>query len=80
MTVIDARVQYRQDTPQGPFRRWNVNVNGWTAWNYDRDHTGKGGNVNGSFQFKNFWTGYAGVNLDGSAYSMSPACVGIGAP
>jgi hypothetical protein len=62
-------LQYRQDTPQGPFRRWNVNLNGFTAWNYDWDHTGKGGNVNGSFQLKNFWNGYAGVNLEGSAYS-----------
>jgi hypothetical protein len=62
-------VQYRQDTPQGPFRRWNVNLNGWTGWNYDWDHTGLGGNVNGSFQLRSFWQGYAGVNLDGSAYS-----------
>jgi hypothetical protein len=62
-------VQYRQDTPQGPFRRWNVNLNGWTARNYDWDRTGLGGNVNGSFQLQNFWQGYAGVNLDGSGYS-----------
>ena len=62
-------VQYRQDSPQGPFRRWSVNLNGFTAWNYDRDNTGLGGNVNGSFQLQNFWTGYAGVNLDASAYS-----------
>lgn len=62
-------VQYRQDTPQGPLRRWNVNVNGFTSWNYDWDHTGKGGNVNGSFQLKNFWQGYGGVNIDGAGFS-----------
>ncbi|HSG06837.1 MAG TPA: DUF5916 domain-containing protein [Longimicrobiales bacterium] len=62
-------VQYQQSTPQGPFRRWNVNLNAFTAWNYDWDHTSMGGNVNGSFQFKNFWHGYAGVNLDGGGYS-----------
>ena len=62
-------VQYRQDTPQGPFRRWNVNLNGWTAWNYDWDHTSLGGNVNSSFQLRNFWQGYAGVNFDGPGYS-----------
>ncbi|HKJ03402.1 MAG TPA: DUF5916 domain-containing protein, partial [Longimicrobiales bacterium] len=56
-------------TPQGPFRRWNVNLNGFTSWNYDWDHTGKGGNVNGSFQLANFWSGYGGVNLDGAGYS-----------
>ncbi|GMV06954.1 MAG: hypothetical protein AMXMBFR53_32290 [Gemmatimonadota bacterium] len=62
-------VQYRQDTPQGPFRRWNVNLNGWDAWNYAGDLAGLGGNVNGSFQLANFWSGYAGMNRDLSAHS-----------
>lgn len=62
-------VQYQQSSPQGPFRRWNVNLNGWNGWNYDGDHTGVGGNVNTSFQFKNFWSGHGGVNLQGNAYS-----------
>lgn len=62
-------VQYQQSTPQGPFRRWNVNVNGWMGRNYDWDLGGLGGNVNGSFQLNNFWGGYGGVNRDLSAYS-----------
>ncbi|NJD18071.1 MAG: carbohydrate binding family 9 domain-containing protein [Gemmatimonadetes bacterium] len=64
-----AWVQYQQSTPQGPFRRWNVNANGWMGRNYDWDLGGLGGNVNGSFQLNNFWGGYAGVNRDLSAYS-----------
>jgi len=64
-----AWVGYQQTTPQGPFRRWNLNVNGFTAWNLDWDHTGMGGNVNGSFQLQNFWNVYAGVNRELSALS-----------
>ena len=64
-----AWVAYRQTTPQGPFQSWNLNTNGWTSWNYDGNHVGLGGNVNGSAQFKNFWNAYAGVNRDASAYS-----------
>ncbi|MGD8321613.1 MAG: DUF5916 domain-containing protein, partial [Gemmatimonadota bacterium] len=62
-------VAYQQNTPQGPFRRWNVNVNGWTGWNYGWDHTGMGGNVNGSLQLRSFWSVYAGVNRNLSALS-----------
>ena len=64
-----AWIQYQQSTPQGPFRRWNVNLNGWASRNYDWDDTGIGGNVNGSFQLQNFWEGSAGVNHDRSAFS-----------
>jgi hypothetical protein len=62
-------VGYRQTTPIGPFRRYNLNLNGWGAWNYGGDRTSLGGNVNGNFQLKNFWNGYAGVNRDRAAYS-----------
>jgi hypothetical protein len=68
-TMTWVWVGYQQTTPQGPFRRYNLNVNGWSAWNYGADRTGLGGNVNGSFQLKSFWNGYAGVNRDLSAYS-----------
>jgi len=62
-------VQYQQSTPQGPFRRWNVNLNGWSARNFDGDRTGLGSNVNGWFQLRNFWQGYGGLNRDLGAYS-----------
>lgn len=62
-------VGYQQSTPQGAFRRWNLNTNGWIAHNYDGDRGGFGGNVNTNFQLRNFWFGYAGVNLEGEGYS-----------
>lgn len=62
-------VQYRQDTPQGPFRRWSVNLNGWTGRNYDWDLTGLGGNVNGNFQLRSFWSAGGGINRNLDAYS-----------
>ncbi len=62
-------VQYQQSTPQGAFRQWNVNLNGWMGHNYDWDQGGLGGNVNGSFQLQNFRGSYGGVNRDLSAYS-----------
>ena len=64
-----AWVGYRQDSPQGPFRRWGLNWNLFSGWNFDGNHTAMGGNVNGQAQFKNFWSVYAGVNRDDGAYS-----------
>jgi Domain of unknown function (DUF5916) len=60
---------YHHTTPQGPFRQWFVNLNGWHNYNADWDRTGTGGNVNLNFQFNNFWTGYAGVNREASVLS-----------
>ncbi|MEQ9400866.1 MAG: DUF5916 domain-containing protein [Longimicrobiales bacterium] len=62
-------VGYQQTTPQGPFRRWNLNTNGWVGGNYGGDRGGLGGNVNGSVQFKNFWHAYGGLNRDAGGYS-----------
>jgi hypothetical protein len=62
-------VGYQQTTPQGPFRRWNLNSSSWMAHNYDGDRGGYGGNFNGSFQLKSFWSGYLGLNRDGTGYS-----------
>jgi len=68
-TMTWVWVGYRQTTPTGPFRRYNLNLNGWTAWNYGGDRTALGGNVNGSVQLKNFWNAYGGVNREASVYS-----------
>lgn len=64
-----AWVGYQQNSAQGIFRRYNLNLNGWTGWNWDGDHTGLGGNVNGSAQFTNYWSVYGGVNRDASTWS-----------
>lgn len=60
---------YHRGTPQGPFRRWALNLNGWHSWNYDGNRTGTGGNVNMNAQFRNFWNAWAGVNRELEAYS-----------
>ena len=60
---------YHNSTPQGPFRNWFVNLNAWNVWNYDRDRTGTGGNLNVNFQLQNFWNGYGGVNQEMGAWS-----------
>ena len=60
---------YQRSTPQGPFRNWSVNLNAWNLWNYDRDRTGTGGNLNLNFQLLNFWYGYGGVNQELGAWS-----------
>jgi len=60
---------YQKSTPSDRFQRWNLNFNSWSSWTFGREHTGAGGNVNGSFTLKNFWGGYAGVgrNLGGAS-------------
>jgi hypothetical protein len=55
-------VGYQRSQPQGPFRSWNVNVNQWQGWNWGGERLGLGGNVNGSFQLRNLWSGYGGIN------------------
>ena len=60
---------YQKTTPQGPFRNWFVNLNAWNVWNYGRDRTGSGGNLNVNFQLRNFWHGYGGVNQELGAWS-----------
>ncbi len=60
---------YHHTSPQGPFRNWFLNFNGWQVWNYDGDRIGTGGNLNANFQLKNFWNGWFGVNREFEAYS-----------
>jgi len=61
---------YHHTTPQGPFRSWFLNFNGWHLWNFDGDRIGTGANVNFNYQLSNFWNGWAGVNREFS--SLSP--------
>jgi hypothetical protein len=60
---------YHNTTPQGAFQNWIVNANAWHNYNYDGDRGGIGGNVGVSFQLKNFWNGWAGVNVQGEGLS-----------
>ncbi|MBI4521777.1 MAG: carbohydrate binding family 9 domain-containing protein, partial [Gemmatimonadetes bacterium] len=51
------------------FRRWNVNLNQWSAWSFGGDRFETGGNVNGGFELANFWGGHGGVNRQFEALS-----------
>ena len=64
-----AYAGYDQSTPQGIFRRWRLNFNGYDEWTYGGEHVGGGGNVNGNFQFSNFWGGYGGFGYNSTGYS-----------
>ncbi|MGD2069905.1 MAG: DUF5916 domain-containing protein [Gemmatimonadota bacterium] len=63
-TSVFAYGGYDQSTPQGPFRRWRINLNAWNGFSWGMERYNSGGNVNGSFQLANFWWGYAGVNYN----------------
>ena len=62
---------YNQYEPGKVFRRWNVGTNGWGGTTYGGERVALGGNVNGSFQLKNFWGAYGGLNFEASTYSPS---------
>ena len=64
-------IGYRSLGPQGPFRNWNVNLNGYSGWTWGGERVGGGGNVNGSFQLRNYWRGYTGVNVTPAAHSTT---------
>jgi hypothetical protein len=62
-------VGYHQSEPQGPFRRWNLNVNQWQFWTFGGERVSFAGNVNGSFQLRNLWGGYGGINRNQESIS-----------
>jgi hypothetical protein len=62
---------YDQFQPQGIFRRWRLNTSYWSAWTFGAERLGTGGNVNTSFQLKNFWGGYLGIGGELPALSAT---------
>jgi Domain of unknown function (DUF5916)/Carbohydrate family 9 binding domain-like len=74
-------IGYNQFNPQGPFRRWNANVNAWNGYNFGGEHLATGVNFNGSFNLKNNWGGYGGFDHEFEALRADflrggPAIVG----
>ena len=57
-------VGYHYWKPFSIFREINVNFNQWTGWDFGGNSTYKGGNVNFSNQFKNYWYFNCGINID----------------
>ncbi len=63
---------YHHSTPAGPFLRYFLNANAWSSWTLGGERENTGGNVNGSFTLRNYWSGYVGVNrqLGGTSASL----------
>ena len=53
--------------PGKVFRRFNVNMNQWSGFNYGGERIGVGGNVNANFMLLNYWNGFFGVNRNQSS-------------
>ncbi|MBV9773789.1 MAG: carbohydrate binding family 9 domain-containing protein [Gemmatimonadetes bacterium] len=63
-------LQYRKSKAGKTFRSWNLNLNGWAASTFGGEVTQDGGNVNGSFQLRNFWRGNGGIGHEFSVTSV----------
>lgn len=59
-----AYVGYDQFKPSKHLRRWSVNVNQWTGWNYGGDNNSFAGNINGNIEFHNAWDMWYSINRD----------------
>ncbi len=55
-------VQRRWVQPGKVFRRFFVNLNEWSNYNYGWDRTNLGANINMNWTFLNYWGGFAGIN------------------
>jgi hypothetical protein len=64
-------VGYRIWDPFSIFRRMNINLNVWNAFDFGGTHLYKGGNVNLGTQFKNYWSFGSGINYQGESISKS---------
>ncbi|MBL7135741.1 MAG: carbohydrate binding family 9 domain-containing protein [Candidatus Marinimicrobia bacterium] len=56
-------VAYREHEPGKIFRRYQINFNQWSAWNYEKIKLSTGGNFNGFAQFLNYWSVFSGANI-----------------
>ncbi|MFQ6045226.1 MAG: DUF5916 domain-containing protein [Gemmatimonadales bacterium] len=55
--------------PGKVFRRFQVNFNQWSGFDYNWDKVALGGNVNGFFTLKNYWGGNFGIGRELEALS-----------
>ena len=62
-------VGYREFQPGRVFQDYGINVNYWNAWDFGWNKYQSSGNINGNFTFRNYWGGYAGVELTGGGHS-----------
>ena len=56
--------QWRDNTPGRFTRSFVFNLNQWAGWNFNRERTFSGGNVNMHWTWKNYYTSGFGVNYN----------------
>ncbi|MCD6117286.1 carbohydrate binding family 9 domain-containing protein [bacterium] len=64
-------VQYHIWQPFSIFNSIRINFNQWNAWNFGREHTAMGGNINYHVRFKNQWGLHSGINRSRQGLSSS---------
>ncbi len=57
-------IQFRSEVPNRWFRSRYLNVNEYSAWNFDGDRLVNGGNINGNVMFVNNWEAGGGFSLN----------------
>ena len=62
---------YRIWKPFSIFRRFNININQWSGWDFSGAQLYLGGNINFHTQFKNYWSVGSGINRGTSNISRS---------
>ncbi len=62
-------VGYEHTRPGDRLRRWSLYTNAWSSWTFGGEHTDFGHNVNGNFELRNGWGGWAGVIRNASTLS-----------
>ena len=62
---------YSSAKPKGIFRRYNLSLAQWNAWNFDGTHLEFGVNSNVSVSFTNYWDSGAGINFNLESKSPS---------
>lgn len=60
---------YSQWEPKGIYRRYNINADFFSIWNFGGDYLAKGFEWNGSMGLKNFWNVWTGGNIETSGLS-----------
>jgi len=62
-------VGYNQWEPKWIYRRYNINMDVYSVWNFGGDYVTKGYEYNASMTLKSFWNIYGGGNISSSTLS-----------
>jgi len=62
---------YVETTPSHFYRNFQINFNFWSAYNFGKEKTTDGGNINGHIVFNNYWGFYMGSELQLPGISTS---------